>query len=129
MPQEHSLMLHIHEILLYLNRQGVTTFLTLAQHGLVGDMRSPIDVTYIADTVILLRYFEADGRIRRAVSVVKKRAGAHEDTIREYTLSAKGLSVGEPLVGSRLFPEGDDVGGRYVCAHDPDPTQSASRLP
>ncbi len=101
MPEEHSLILHIHEILLYLNRQGVTTFLTLAQHGLVGDMKSPIDVTYIADTVILMRYFEADGRIRRALSIVKKRTGAHEDTIREYTLSGKGLSVGEPLVGFR----------------------------
>ena len=97
MPDEKSLILHIHELLLFLNRQGITTFVTLAQHGLMGDMRSPVDLTYIADTVVLLRYFEVSGRIRRAVSVVKKRTGPHEMTIREYTLSDRGLSVGEPL--------------------------------
>lgn len=96
MPQEHSLVLHLHEILLYLNRQGVTTFLTLTQHGLVGDMSTPVDVTYLADTVILLRYFEASGVIRRAMSVIKKRTGLHEATIREYALN-RGLTVGEPL--------------------------------
>ncbi|RYG34934.1 MAG: circadian clock protein KaiC, partial [Burkholderiales bacterium] len=84
MPNENSLVLHIHELLQYLNRQGATTFLTVAQHGLVGDMKSPVDVTYLADTVILLRYFEAMGRVKRAVSVIKKRTGWHEDTIREY---------------------------------------------
>lgn len=97
MPEEKSLVLHLHEVLLYLNRQGVTTFVTLTQHGLVGDMSSPVDVTYLADTVILLRYFEAMGQIRRALSVIKKRTGSHESTIREYTLSARGLSVGDPL--------------------------------
>lgn len=99
MPQENALVLQLHEILLYLNRQGVTTFVTLTQHGLVGDMGSPVDVTYLADTVILLRYFEAGGEIRRAISTIKKRTGAHESTIREYTLSAHGLSVGAPLTG------------------------------
>ena len=84
MPEEHALILHMHELLQYLNRQGATTFLTVAQHGLVGDMKAPVDVTYLADTVILLRYFEAMGRVRRAVSVIKKRTGDHEDTIREY---------------------------------------------
>ena len=74
----------MHELLQYLNRLGVSTFLTVAQHGLVGDMKSPVDVTYLADTVVLMRYFEANGRVRRAVSVVKKRTGAHEDTIREF---------------------------------------------
>lgn len=97
MPEEKSLVLHLHEVLLYLNRHGVTTFVTLTQHGLVGDMGSPVDVTYLADTVILLRYFEAMGQIRRAISVIKKRAGVHESTIREYTLGGGGLSVGEPL--------------------------------
>ena len=72
-----------------LNRQGATTFLTVAQHGLVGDMKSPVDVTYLADTVILLRYFEAPGRVRRAISVIKKRTGAHEDTIREYRIDGR----------------------------------------
>lgn len=97
MPEENALILHMHELLQYLNRQGATTFLTVAQHGLVGDMKSPVDVTYLADTVILLRYFEAVGRVRRAVSVVKKRTGFHEDTIREYRIGEKGVTVGEPL--------------------------------
>ena len=97
MPDQSALILHIHELIQYLNRQGVATFLTVAQHGLVGDMRSPIDVTYLADTVVLLRYFEALGTVRRAISVVKKRTGAHEDTIREYSITGTGLRVGEPL--------------------------------
>jgi circadian clock protein KaiC len=99
MPEEQALILHMHELLQYLNRQGVTTFLTVAQHGLVGDMKSPVDVTYLADTVILLRYFEALGRVRRAISVVKKRTGAHEDTIREYMIGSNGITLGEPLTG------------------------------
>ncbi len=99
MPQENALVLHIHELLQYLNRQGATTFLTLAQHGLVGDMKTPVDVTYLADTVILLRYFEALGTVRRAVSVIKKRSGRHEDTIREYRINEGGLSLGAPITG------------------------------
>jgi len=97
MPNENSLILHIHELLQYLNRQGATTFLTVAQHGLVGEMQAPVDVTYLADTVILLRYYEFLGRVKRAVSVIKKRTGAHEDTIREYRISKGGLSLGDPL--------------------------------
>jgi circadian clock protein KaiC len=98
MPEEQALILHMHELLQYLNRQGVTTFLTVAQHGLVGDMKAPVDVTYLADTVILLRYFEALGRVRRAISVVKKRTGTHEDTIREFMIGGRGITLGEPLV-------------------------------
>lgn len=97
MPQERSLLLHLHELLQFLNRRGVTTFLTVAQHGLVGDMETPVDVTYLADTVILMRYFEAQGHVRRALSVVKKRTGEHEDTIREFRISSKGMSVGPVL--------------------------------
>jgi circadian clock protein KaiC len=97
MPEESFLILHIHELLQYLNRQGATTFLTVAQHGLVGDMKAPVDVTYLADTVILLRYFEAFGEVRRAMSVIKKRSGAHEKTIREFNIGDRGLTVGEPL--------------------------------
>jgi circadian clock protein KaiC len=97
MPGEHQLILHIHELLQYLNRQGATTFLTVAQHGLVGDMKTPVDVTYLADTVVLLRYFEMMGRVRRAISIVKKRTGAHEDTIREFRISGCGIALGEPL--------------------------------
>ena len=101
MPEEKSLVLHMHELLQYLNRQGASTFLTVAQHGLVGDMKAPVDVTYLADTVILLRYFEARGRVRRAMSVVKKRTGAHEDTIREYRIDRRGITLGDPLMGFR----------------------------
>ncbi|WP_126173728.1 ATPase domain-containing protein [Altericroceibacterium xinjiangense] len=97
MPGESALVLHMHELLQFLNRQGATTFLTVAQHGLVGDMRSPVDVTYLADTVVLLRYFEAIGRVKRAISVVKKRTGPHEDTIREYRIGSRGVTLGEPL--------------------------------
>jgi len=97
MPGEHALILHMHELLQYLNRKGATTFLTVAQHGLVGTMTTPVDVTYLADTVVLLRYFEAMGRVRRAISVIKKRMGAHEDTIREYRIDGGGITLGEPL--------------------------------
>ena len=97
MPEEQSLLLHMHELLQYLNRQGATTFITVAQHGLVGDMKSPVDITYLADSVILLRYFEAAGRVRRAISVIKKRSGGHEDSIRDYKIGPNGLVIGEPL--------------------------------
>jgi circadian clock protein KaiC len=97
MPEEKALVLHIHELLQYLNRNGVTSFLTVAQHGLVGDMKSPVDVTYLADTVVLLRYFEAVGRVRRAISVIKKRTSSHEDTIREYRIGPDGFQLGEPV--------------------------------
>lgn len=97
MPEENSLILHMHELLQFLNRCGASTFLTVAQHGLMGEMRAPVDVSYLADLVVLLRFFEADGRVRRAVSVIKKRTGRHEDTIREFRISNHGLSVGGPL--------------------------------
>lgn len=97
MPEENSLILHMHELLQYLNRRGAATFMTVAQHGLVGDMKAPIDVTYLADTVILLRYFEATGSVRRAISVIKKRTGTHETTIREYRIDRRGLTIGAPL--------------------------------
>jgi circadian clock protein KaiC len=99
MPEENSLILHMHELLQYLNRRGAATFMTVAQHGLVGDMKAPVDVTYLADTVILLRYFEALGTVRRAMSVIKKRTGAHESTIREYRIDSRGLTIGDPLDG------------------------------
>jgi circadian clock protein KaiC len=114
MPEEKFLTLHIHELLQYLNRQGVSTFLTVAQHGLVGDMKSPVDVTYLADTVILLRYFEAFGQVRRAISIIKKRFGSHENTIREMRITNRGIALGEPLEnfqgilrGTPVFTDGD----------------------
>lgn len=97
MPEEGSLVLHMHELLQYLNRLGANTFLTVAQHGLVGEMQAPVDITYLADTVVLLRYFEAAGHVRRAISIVKKRSGAHENTIREYRIDSDGITIGEPL--------------------------------
>ena len=96
MPQENALILHMHELIQYCNRRGVSTFLTVAQHGMVGDMKTPVDVTYLADAVILLRFFETEGSVRRAMSVIKKRTGKHEDTIREFWID-DGLHVGEPL--------------------------------
>jgi circadian clock protein KaiC len=97
MPEEKFLILHMHELLQYLNRLGAATFLTVAQHGLVGDMKAPVDVTYLADSVLVLRYFEAFGQVRRAVSVLKKRTGRHENTIREFSIGDTGLKVGPPL--------------------------------
>jgi circadian clock protein KaiC len=99
MLEENSLILHMHELLQYLNRQGAATFMTVAQHGLVGNLKAPVDVTYLADTVILLRYFEALGTVRRAMSIIKKRTGPHESTIREYRISNSGLTIGAPLQG------------------------------
>lgn len=116
MPDEHHLVLHVHELLQYLNRQGATTFLTVAQHGLVGDMKTPVDLTYLADTVVLLRYFEALGRVRRAISIFKKRAGAHEDTIREYRITDDGLSLGAPLEAFQGVLRGVPV---YVGKNEP----------
>jgi circadian clock protein KaiC len=97
MPEEQFLVLHLHELLQYLNRQGAATFLAVAQHGMIGDMKQTIDVTYLADTVLLLRYFEALGRVRRAISVIKKRSGSHENTIREFQIGSNGINVGPPL--------------------------------
>ncbi|MEC5079414.1 ATPase domain-containing protein [Xanthomonas oryzae] len=99
MPQEKQLMLQMHELLSYLNQSGVTTFLINPQQGLVGSMgtNSTLNVSYMADTVILLRFFEAKGRIRKALSVIKNRSGAHEDAIRELRIGSGGLQLSEPL--------------------------------
>ena len=122
MPEEQSPILHMHELLQYLNRQGASTFLTVAQHGLVGDMKSPVDVTYLADTVILLRYFEALGRVRRAISVVKKRTGMHEDTIREYRIGRDGITIGDPLTDFQGVLRGvPTMVGKGQILLEPDP--------
>jgi len=97
MPHEESLHLHLHELLTYLNHQGVLTIMILAQHGLVGPMGAPIDVSYLADSVVLTRYFEALGNIRKAISIIKKRSGPHEAAVREMTLTAEGIVIGPPL--------------------------------
>jgi len=97
MPEERFLVIQLHELLTYLSQQGVLTILVLAQHGLVGRMDSSVDLTYVADTVILLRFFESSGYVKKAISVIKKRSGAHEETIRELTIGEGGVRVGEPL--------------------------------
>jgi circadian clock protein KaiC len=97
-PGEQFLTMHLRELLTYLSQHGVATLSVLAQHGLVGDGSHPsLDVSYLADNVILLRYFEAHGRVRQAISVFKKRSGRHERTIREFGLGADGITVGAPL--------------------------------
>jgi circadian clock protein KaiC len=96
-PEERFLLLHLHELLSYLGQNGIATILVFAQHGLVGSMHAPVDVSYLADSVLLLRYFEARGQIRKAVSVVKKRGGMHDTAIRDFTMSRDGLSIGAPL--------------------------------
>ena len=98
MPEVRFLTLQLHELLTYLGQRGVTTLLVVAQHGLVGtSMVTPIDASYLADSVVLLRFFESDGQVRQAVSVLKKRSGAHERTIRELRLGKGGITVGKPL--------------------------------
>ncbi|RBJ68323.1 circadian clock protein KaiC, partial [Pseudomonas sp. MWU12-2534b] len=94
---ENALVLQLHELLLYLHRQGAATFMTVAQHGLVGDMQPPVEITSLPDTVVLLRYFEALRKVRRAISIIKKRTGRLESTIREYRISGRGLPIGAPL--------------------------------
>jgi circadian clock protein KaiC len=97
MPEDRHLTLQMHELLAYLGQQGVVTLMILGQHGLVGDIRSDIDLSYLADTVLLLRFFEADGEVRKAISVVKTRTTDHERTIREFRVGSDGLSIGSPL--------------------------------
>jgi len=98
MPSERYLLIHMHELLAYLGQKGVVTIMTVAQHGMTGvATTSPIDVSFLADSVILLRFFEAAGAVRQAISVVKRRHGAHERTLREMKLSSEGIHVGDIL--------------------------------
>ncbi len=111
MTGEHSVILQVHELLSYLNQMGVTTMMTMAQHGFLGSsMNSPIDVSYVADTVLLFRYFEAAGAVKQAISVVKKRTGAHERSIRELSFHNGGIRVGEPL--KQFHGRGAELHGR-----------------
>ena len=98
MPGEAFLAMQMHELLSYLNQQGVATIITLAQHGVIGSsMNSPVDISYLADSVLLFRYFEAGGAVKQAVSVMKKRTGRHERSIRELSFKDKRIQVGDPL--------------------------------
>ncbi|MFC7478274.1 ATPase domain-containing protein [Dankookia sp. GCM10030260] len=126
MPEERSLVLQLHELLTYLNNQGVVTILILAQQGVIGDAHNPIDLSFLSDAVVLLRFFEAMGEVRKAISVIKKRTGVHGLAIHEYQLFSNGLQVGPPLLdlqgvltgvptytgsGTRLIGSGGDAAG------------------
>ena len=97
MPGEKYLLLQMHEMLSYLNQQGVITMLVLGQHGMVGDVRSEVDLSYLSDAIFLFRYFEAEGRLHKAVSAVKSRVTPHESSIRQFGIGSDGIQVGEPL--------------------------------
>jgi len=98
MPNEQFLIIQLHELLTFLGQSGVATLLIGAQHGLIGmQMQTPVDASYLADAVVILRYFEAGGMVRQAISVLKKRGGAHERSIRDFSLTSSGVKVGEPL--------------------------------
>ena len=98
MPEERYLNLQLHELLSYLNQQGVISIMILAQQGLIGPMQSSVDLTYLADTVLTIRYFEALGSVKQALAVIKKRSGSHERTIREMIITERGIEVGMPLI-------------------------------
>ena len=98
MPDERFLAMQLHELLAYLSQKGVATLMTVAQHGFVGtNIDTPVDVSYLADTVLLFRYFEAAGEVRQALSVIKKRSGEHERTIRELVMKKGTIAVGRIL--------------------------------
>lgn len=101
MGDERFLNLQLHELVTYLNQQGIVTIMMLAPHGMLGQMRTPLDVTYLADTVVALRYYEASGSVHKAISVIKKRTGKHERTIREVNMDRGKISVGRPLTKFR----------------------------
>ncbi len=102
MPDERFLTAQLHELLTYLGRQGVTTLMIAAQHGIMGShMQSPVDTSYLADSVVLFRFYEYAGKVKKAISVVKKRSGTHEESIRELSFSAEGIHLSEPLTQFR----------------------------
>jgi circadian clock protein KaiC len=101
MPEERFLPTHLHELFAYLNQKGIITIVVVAQHGLAATEGSELDENYLADIVLLLRYFEVDAQIRQAISVFKKRTGGHERTLRELMITKSGIRVGEPLLGFR----------------------------
>ena len=120
MPDEHFLTAQLHELLTYLGRQGVTTFMVVAQHGMTSShMQAPVDASYLADSVVLLRYFENEGHVKKAISVIKKRSGAHEESIRELRLGAHGIVLSEPLTQLRGILTGVPVdAGSREKAHE-----------
>lgn len=121
MPEEHYLTLHLHELLSYLTDAAVTTIVIVSQHGALGQISSPVDVSYLADSVILLRYYESRGAFGRAISMLKKRTSAHEQTVREYRLTSGGVRVGPVLGEFRGILSG------MQAAEDPPPKPEPQR--
>lgn len=109
MPDGRFLVLQMHELLSYLSQMGVLSIMILAQHGMIGTTETPLDVSYLSDAVVMLRYFEVAGTIRRALSVMKKRSGAHEHTIREFRLTHEGIAIGDPLAAFTGILSGNPV--------------------
>jgi circadian clock protein KaiC len=97
MPEERFLLAQLHELFMFLRQRNALTISIVAQHGLIGAMQAPVDLSYLADNVVLLRFFEAAGEVRQAISVLKKRSGPHEKTIRELRLRPSGIALGAPL--------------------------------
>lgn len=97
MPSDSFLVLQMHELLSYLAQQGVVSMMILGQHGITGDLRSDIDISYLADTVMMLRFFETAGQVRKSISVIKTRTSDHERTIREFRIDSRGIVIGEPI--------------------------------
>jgi circadian clock protein KaiC len=123
MPHDHYLNAQLHELLSYLNHTGVATFLIVAQSGLMGaTMSAPVEASYLADTVVLLRYFEHAGKVKKAISALKKRTGSHEEAIREVWFDETGIHLSEPLLGLRGILTGvpvelDSKAGPYARAN------------
>ncbi|MXO48929.1 AAA family ATPase [Erythrobacter vulgaris] len=97
MPSDNFLVLQMHELLSYLSQQGIVSLMILGQHGVTGELRSDVDISYLADTVMLLRYFEAEGTVRKSMAVIKTRTSDHERTIREFNIDSSGIKIGQPL--------------------------------
>jgi circadian clock protein KaiC len=119
MPQNNYLTAQLHELLSYLNNQGVATFFTVAQSGMIGaNMTSPVDASYLADSVLLLRYFELTGTVRKAISVLKKRTGGHEGSIRELWFDQNGIHLSEPLLTLRGILSGSPIEVKPARKHN-----------
>jgi circadian clock protein KaiC len=126
MPNERFLIIQLHEVLSFLGQQGVASILTNAQMGLVGHMTSEIDASYLADSVVLTRYFELEGEVRMAISVLKKRGGRHERSIRELTMHDGAIQVGEPLRDYSGVLTGVPVRSARFGRHATDPPTPSS---
>lgn len=122
MPGELDLILQLHELLAFLGQKGVATFLVLTQHGLVGELSEDIEISYLADSVLLLRFFEAAASVHRAIAVIKKRTGPHEQTIRELRFGPHGLQIGEPLTRFKGILSGspDSAGQQELSGEEPE---------